>query len=186
MERGRGYTGGMNTSALPHFLTALLLALTLSAAHAGPRLLSEGSRPPDFTLEGEEAVDGTEHNRPVTVSLHSFLGDKRIVVVFSPTQAYLDQVEGPSYNDRDLVVLAILRPDDPLLTVAARPLYLLSDEAGRVARRFHAGAGQPTFYLIGKDGTIKMARHGCPSNTELFATVDAMPMRRRELRERGR
>ena len=167
------------------FLGTALLSLC-TARRRRPRLLPENSRPPDFTLTGEEVVDGGETERPVTISLRAFLGRKRIVVVFMPPQSFLDQINS-GYTDRDLVVLAVFRPDDPLLTVAARPLYLLADTGGHVFRHYHADQDHlPSFYLVGKDGTIKMARRGCPSSEELFGIIDAMPMRRREMRERGR
>ena len=165
------------------FLAALLPALCAARPKSRP-LLPENSRPPDFTLNGEEARDGTGADHPVTISLRFFLGRKRIVVVFSPPRPFLDQIDA-GYTDRDLVVLAILRQNAPRLTVAAKPLYQLADADGHVFSRYHADEVGTTFYLIGKDGAIKMARHGCPSNKELFGTIDAMPMRRREVRERG-
>jgi hypothetical protein len=38
--------------------------------------------------------------------------------------------------------------------------------------------------LIGKDGGVKLDRAGSPDLEEIFALVDSMPMRRREMRER--
>ena len=147
-------------------------------------MLPEGSHPPDFTLTGEEVDDGAESDHPATISLRSFVGRKRIVVVFSPPPSFLDHVDA-GYTERDLVVLAVFHPNDPRLTISAKPLYMLADAGGHVFRRYHAEEGT-TFYLIGKDGTIKLARRGCPSSRELFATIDAMPMRREEIRQRGR
>jgi hypothetical protein len=47
--------------------------------------------------------------------------------------------------------------------------------------------GEATILLIGKDGGVKLRREteilGC---RELFATIDVMPMRRREMREQDR
>ena len=47
-----------------------------------------------------------------------------------------------------------------------------------------AAGGAPAFYLVGKDGLIKMAQRTPPANAALFTTIDAMPMRQAEMRER--
>ncbi len=159
-------------------LGAALTAVGPSQARVGLR--PEGSRPPVFTLP-----DGAGR----LISLQSFLGPRRIVLLFGPSAAYLKAVEAESaqFEDRDLTVLAILPPD------AAMPagssvgfIHTLRDTDGRVAQEYSATDGKPAFYLIGKDGHIAVARHGYPANKELFGIIDAMPMRRREMRERHR
>ncbi len=178
----------------PCVLLAAVLSLSaafLPMAHAAPLkarmpLLREDSRPPAFTLPADGTMGANGGEQPRQISLHSFLGRKRIVLVFAPTRQALDQIHRGEYEERDLVVLAILRPSDPLNTVAAPPLYILTDTTGAVSRAYHAPPGQTAFYLIGKDGTIKMVRHDYPTNQELFGTIDAMPMRRLEMRERKR
>lgn len=40
--------------------------------------------------------------------------------------------------------------------------------------------------LVGKDGMVKLARDETVPMTEIYAVIDAMPMRRREMRERSR
>lgn len=42
-----------------------------------------------------------------------------------------------------------------------------------------------TVMLIGKDGGIKLSQTSPVTNTELFELIDAMPMRRQEMRERA-
>ena len=39
--------------------------------------------------------------------------------------------------------------------------------------------------LVGKDGTEKLRAHHVVSAQALFALIDAMPMRQREMREAG-
>ena len=141
-------------------------------------MLREESRPPRFALP-----DSGGKRR----ELRTFLGRDRIVIVFSPDEAWTDAVRAARarFAARDLSVLVIVPPDHPLARAAtAPPLFFLADAGGVVARRCGARAGIPVFYLVGKDGTIKMARRGCPTRRELFAVIDAMPMRRREMRER--
>ena len=140
-------------------------------------MLSEGSRPPRFTLPD---TGGKRRD------LRAFLGRDRIVVVFQPDRAWIDAVRAGrgAFLERDLTVLVIVPPDSPRAKeTSAPPLLFLTDD-GSVARAYGARPGAATFYLIGKDGTIKMARRGCPTSRELFGVIDAMPMRRREMRER--
>ena len=40
--------------------------------------------------------------------------------------------------------------------------------------------------LVGKDGSVKRTAHEPLDADDLFAQIDQMPMRRREIRERGR
>ena len=142
-------------------------------------MLPEDSRPPLFTLP-----DST--GQPVALS--DFLGQKRIALIFRPLAVYFDDVLDAhgEFEARDLIVIGVGTPTEGLEeTPSQHPVYVLTDRAGAILRAYGAGGRTPTFYLIGKDGTIKMARHGYPSNKELFGMIDAMPMRRQEMRERG-
>lgn len=55
---------------------------------------------------------------------------------------------------------------------ALRERYGVADDAGFV------------FLLVGKDGGVKLRRGEAVDSEELFAVIDAMPMRRREMGER--
>jgi hypothetical protein len=89
------------------------------------------------------------------------------------------------YAERDLVVLAFAPTGVPDSKDAPAPIHVLQDTPD-IAALYRAAGGATAFYLIGKDGHIALARHGIPRDEELFALIDAMPMRRREMRERGR
>jgi hypothetical protein len=71
------------------------------------------------------------------------------------------------YNERDLVVLA-----EP-------------DGNGPLHRRFHVPAGEFRVLLIGKDGHTALERSKPVGNQDLFGLIDAMPMRRQEMRSKG-
>ncbi len=155
-------------------LTLLALALLLSSAGAAPDL---NGRPPDFTLK---AADGQ------TVHLRSVLGRSRLLIALAPDEAALREVQAAAqgYLDRDLRVLAVVPPGATLLTVPwAAPITVLSDPGGKVQAAY---GGAKRSYLIGKDGGIKGVYGGLPGAQELFATIDGMPMRQQERRERGR
>ncbi len=85
------------------------------------------------------------------------------------------------FAERDMVVLAVTkRADKP----GALPggFHVLRDADGAVLARL---GGPPAFYLVGKDSGIKIASRAYPSLGKLFGTIDAMPMRAAEKRERG-
>ena len=165
-------------------LLGFLMLAPLNTACAGkvrPKMLALGSRPPDFSGTASVTIS-PNRNQPQIVSLRQFLHRKRIAVVFSPTKASLDQIASQGYDERDLVIIAVMPPKDPIWAVTTPPLYLLRDESGSIRHDYRAAPGLTSFYLIGKDGTIKMARHEFPSNKELFEVIDAMPMRQEEMK----
>ncbi len=51
-------------------------------------------------------------------------------------------------------------------------------------RRYHVAGGAFAILLIGKDGGVKLRSTGSVSPAELFQLVDAMPMRKEEMRRR--
>ena len=66
------------------------------------------------------------------------------------------------------------------------PLDSLRDEDGSIARSFGVEDENTAFFLIGKDGTLKRAENSVPAMEALWAQIDSMPMRLREMNERGR
>lgn len=150
-------------------------------------LLREGERPPRFALPMLTAGPGK------VINLDDLLGRRRILLVALPARpdaqngalAWLAGAarESAALIERDLSVL-VLMPDAaqaPAFVPAAPPLVYLYDADGRVAARF---GGAPAFYLVGKDGHIKRASRNCSPLKTLFGQIDAMPMRRQEMRER--
>ena len=122
-------------------------------------------------------------------ALAEFLGRRRVVLIFNPDAAYFDALSGHQDGliERDMVVLAILPPAHPLSSrPASPPLWVLTDGGGRMAAVYGVPTDGPFFCLIGKDGTVKQAGQNLPTPAELFETIDAMPMRRQEVRERER
>ena len=58
-------------------------------------------------------------------------------------------------------------------------------EAAAVRERFGGEPGRFGAFLVGKDGTVKQFFDEPVGPGEIFALVDAMPMRRREMRGGG-
>ena len=167
---------------------ALLCFVAAPTAHARApkvrhKMLAEGSRPPQFHL-----TDSGGHS----VTLTPFLGRDRTLLVFAPmsdsadAERFVKRVEASKsqYTERDLAVLVIVPPTSDLAKMPSdKPLYFFTDTKSNTAAAYGLTA-KSGFYLIGKDGGIKMARHGFPTEKELFATIDTMPMRRQEMKEK--
>ncbi|NHE56727.1 DUF4174 domain-containing protein [Cyclobacterium plantarum] len=56
----------------------------------------------------------------------------------------------------------------------------------KLEKKYRVGSKENTYVLIGKDGGVKLKREQQKIDwNELFKTIDAMPMRIREMRESG-
>lgn len=128
--------------------------------------LKLGQRPPEFALS-----DNTNHR----VELRSLLGKNRLLIAFTPTSSDLETVrrDAAKFLERDLLLLSI----SPKPPVSAAPIIALSDPEGGIATAY-GSSGATLVYLIGKDGTVKAMWSRVPKMTEVYALIDAMPMRR--------
>ncbi len=178
---------------MPRFTPQILFVLTLcvlaGTSMAAPRplcpLLDDTRRLPSFTLPDTQGQP---------VRLETFLRHKRIVLLAIPAGAALQGTEflravqrhQAEFDARDLVVLALVPPH---LAMSEQfdtlPIHMLQDADARIAHAYGGSSGTPAFYLIGKDGGIKLARRTFPSLRALFAAIDAMPMRREEMRRQS-
>ena len=56
-------------------------------------------------------------------------------------------------------------------------------KAPELRNRYNVSAGDAAVLLVGKDGGVKIRQAHALSAETLFTTIDAMPMRQREMRE---
>ena len=106
-----------------------------------------------------------------------FSGAYRLLLVFAPDAEHEDlrrmeqenRAREQELDDRDMRVVRVIGEQD-------HPLR----------RRYRAPVGEFRLLLIGKDGGVKRSEADAVALEEVFAQVDSMPMRRREMRERGR
>ncbi len=118
--------------------------------------------------------------------LRQYQWKNRLLLLFSPSPevpAYqvlsqkLDR--NPSgVRERDLLVFHVLEqgprvPGNQEIGTA---------EAEELRQRFGITRGTFAVVLIGKDGTVKLKREGPTALTDIFALIDTMPMRQREMR----
>jgi hypothetical protein len=122
---------------------------------------------------------------------------RRVLVLFAPSAddaAYRQQLRlfrtapDSAFAERDLMLLDVPAEGSPRRRTwetkdAARDL---SDEAsGRLRKRFDVPAGSFALVLVGKDGTEKRRDEAPVPPEAIFAEIDAMPMRQREMQQQS-
>ncbi len=114
--------------------------------------------------------------------LSSYKWKNRVIILLSsvPENDMLDQQcrildeFSPGVKERDLVIVS-------------NQADSTGDNTKRsIEKKFDIPDTGFRFILIGKDGTVKMDRTEQVSAEELFAIIDAMPMRRREMKDQNR
>ncbi len=140
-------------------------------------LLKTGGAVPGFSLPDVQTGRRVEYG--------SFLRKRRIVILLwnDAGRAWFASAvkQAREFAERDLTVLAIARTEEKSADLPPG-FHVLHDETGAITERL---GGTPAFYLVGKDTGIKSASRIFPTTAELFRTIDAMPMRAQEVRERG-
>ena len=123
------------------------------------------------------------------VNLESLRWNTRIVLVFGTAatdvavmqqRAWLDQHVN-RISERDLVVGYIFEHGPSVIGEEA----ILPEDSATLREQFDVRVGAFKFVLVGKDGGIKRAANEPVGADDLFAQIDAMPMRQREMRQRG-
>ena len=120
-------------------------------------------------------------------SMANYRWKKRPLVVFaesdgSPLLAEQRQIVSRNRSDlnkRDVVVVWVI--GSSLSTELGRPP---SSNATSLRARYNVADGEFRAVLVGKDGGEKLSSSKPLAAEKLFATIDAMPMRRDEMRRR--
>ena len=82
--------------------------------------------------------------------------------------------------DRDLLVLDLFENERSRVG----DLFLTDDDVNKLKKRFNLMPDQFQVILIGKDGTIKLRSNKPVAASDFFGLIDAMPMRKEEMRRR--
>jgi hypothetical protein len=115
-----------------------------------------------FSLLAEDLTSYHDKNR-VLIALASSQSDPRLA-----RQQELNAQAGSGFVERDLVFI----PE--------------TDASGPLHRQFGVNAKSFRIFLIGKDGHTALERSEPISLNEIFQVIDAMPMRRDEMRKQGK
>ena len=116
----------------------------------------------------------------------SYHWQNRIVLIFAAgddpmleKQLELFEENQGGMDERDLVVFRILH-DQVIQTIGDK----YDEKSARKLRgQYNVAEGDFSVILIGKDGSKKLQQQEVLGVDKLFATIDAMPMRRREMRK---
>jgi hypothetical protein len=124
-----------------------------------------------------------------SADLTEYRWKNRLILSFSPTPSdpgyasFEEDVLSRSneVKDRDLIVFRVFEKGPSRLE--GQPLS--QEDAQNLRRRFRVKSGRFTVILIGKDGGVKMMREDGAELQEIFDLIDSMPMRQREMRDKG-
>jgi hypothetical protein len=129
-----------------------------------------------------EAVDA--------IDLSEYQWKNRLLMVFAPSardaryQKLAGELESQMHEiiDRDLLVFHVFDIGQSRVnqTVISKPA------ANALQKRLSITSGQFTVVLVGKDGGEKLRQESPVDLEEILSLIDSMPMRQREIRERGR
>ena len=125
---------------------------------------------------------GISAARGEVTSMKAYLWQNRPVLVFAPSEEHPLVAaqrtalagEAAGLSDREIVVIEV---------VDGRAAPGLDGETLR--RRYGVAEDEAAALLVGKDGGVKMRRESALTPDALYPTIDAMPMRRSEMRARG-
>ena len=120
--------------------------------------------------------------------LDDYRWKNRIVLLFSPAlgnSMFDQQVEELKKDpdgvmERDLIIF-VIKQDQVLDLVHDRSTPL---SAGKLREKYLREGNRFQYVLIGKDGGIKLEKTEFVPNSYLYSVIDAMPMRRQEMRNR--
>lgn len=106
-------------------------------------------------------------------SLESYRWKNRVLILFGPP-------ESPGLQEQRAVL-----SEDPQ-GLSERDMVILDPpDTGSLQNHYKVGPQDFTVILVGKDGGEKLRLDRPVTLGELFGLIDQMPMRRREMRQRG-
>ncbi|MGR3453563.1 DUF4174 domain-containing protein [Pseudooceanicola sp.] len=137
-----------------------LIGLALGAGGLAAATLARAADTPLFTPLAAETGD-----------LDAYRWEKRPVLVFAPSP------EDPTFR-RQIDLLERARPG-----LRDRDIVVLTDAAPGALGRLRTGLALEGFavLLVGKDGGVKLRDDAPVAPERLFALIDRMPMRQREM-----
>jgi hypothetical protein len=142
------------------------------------------------------SAQSTGVDSPMPVTLDLLRDCYRPVLVFAPstTHKFIQQMRslaqgGVPMHERNLITVPLLLHED---NKSWGVVFNGNDDIGQMPpaeqaaarRRFHVAPADFTVILIGKDGDEKLRSHQPISLNKLRSTIDAMPMRQEEVRQK--
>ena len=120
--------------------------------------------------------------------LDKYRWKRRLLLVFAPVKPHPSLVvqrqrlkdTAAGLKEREVTVIEVVQ--DSVFVDGKLAIEL---NAKSLRREFDTTIVEFTVVLIGKDGGEKLRRDAPVQTEELFRTIDAMPMRQQEMRQRG-
>ena len=125
----------------------------------------------------------------IPLDLSQFQWKNRLLLLFAPNRNHplFDTLHKSlaarkaDVDDRDLVIFEILESGPSSMNTK----YLDPQTVHSLREKFDVLRGKFAVILVGKDGGIKLNRQGQTKLEDIFALIDAMPMRREEMRQKS-
>ena len=123
-----------------------------------------------------------------SVDLNAYQWKNRLLLLFASSeedQAYLTlkkeiDRQAMEVKDRDILVFYVLERSESRLGQE----HLRPDQALFLKKHLSVPSGRFTIILIGKDGGEKIRQESAVDLKEIFAIIDAMPMREQEMKKK--
>ena len=133
-----------------------------------------------YIFGGQEAL---------SMDLNQFQWKNRLLFIFAPEkgdsffQALQSEIstQPDEISERDLVVFKIFETGPSY----QENIQIDTRAAAAIRTKFAAPLGNFTCILVGKDGGIKLRQDSQVKLEEVFNLIDAMPMRREEMRQKS-
>jgi len=144
-----------------------------------------------LTIAISAILPGTSRNAmAMPLDLDQFQWKNRLLFLFAPNRNHplfepLHKslaAQKTEAADRDLVVFEILESGPSSVNTN----YLDPQAAQKLRDKFDVQRGRFAVILVGKDGGIKLNRRDPTQLADIFALIDAMPMRQDEMRQKKR
>lgn len=164
-------------------LAVIALLIPQVAACESPDTGTDRRTETDTTNEATEQPMDEDERKSSPLADHAW--EHRPVIVFAPSsqdstydkQQQIFETHRPGLDDRDIVIYRVF--DDQ----AEGPEGQLDERAAEALRKRFDPEDEFSVILVGKDTTEKLRRADILEADELFSTIDAMPMRQREMQE---
>lgn len=134
------------------------------------------------------SIGSHQNTRGDVLDLSQFQWKNRLLFLFAPdrNQPFFDHLhrsiveQAAEIQDRDLVIFEIFESGPSHMDMVDLDL-----QTTRLLReKFAIQKGDFSVILIGKDGGIKLNRREQTNLEDIFGLIDAMPMRREEIRRK--
>lgn len=116
---------------------------------------------------------------PLESRLSKMVGKSRVVMVYCPKSSDMDFKAQKKWLGE--VGVGILERD--LCIVDCIEAELTPDDVGHLKERFNYTPNHFCFWLIGKDGEVKLISGKPVKPEQIFGLIDSMPMRREERKQ---